>query len=812
MSIVSFHMLRPLIVCLALLPPALAEDAARVFQQQIAPILEARCTDCHGGTKPKAQLSLEAIPTLEHLRTHYHHWYNVLEQIETGTMPPEKADPLASADREALMAWIRGDLTRLLVEQQRREGRSQFRRLSRNDYANTVQDIFGIRPPAIRLMPGDGRVDGYDKVSKALPFSPAATEAQLKMAEATIERMFTHPQDRKTKRLWSRASEQSKGHLLELPDNWNVSFNSDTHSGALRAAKEDGSPGGGSPSPRKPGRHLLRMHVYGYQTDQPLPVGIYAGHVWAYPQILKLLKVIDVPPGTPAIVETEVYLRTNRDNDIPGDGIRLIPLGLGVPVPKNTQASERGKGKPGLAIQWIDIEELEGALPGQDLLFADLTDAMRQAFLYRKTLKSSNIPHEEVESMMHKTFARVGARLFRRDLGEAEVTGLTDRYFAVLDDDTTTLKDAFFTELVSLMTAPDFLCVVEDAGKLNDFALASRLAYFLWNSTPDAELLAVARAGKLGDVAGLRAQTERLLNDPKSDRFVEDFLDQWLGLWGLENTTPDRDLYPEYDDELKFSSPLETRASFRRMLDDNRSVKDFVAPDWAMINERLAELYGIPGVNGFGIRAVKLPADTPFGGIWTQASTLKVTANGTLTSPVKRGVWVSDRLLGISIPPPPSNIQPVVPDTRGAQTLREQLALHSQKGSCKACHARFDPYGFALESFDVMGNFRSRYRKANPEKREGKKWIEGLPVDCTGSTPDGTAFADIRELRKLLASHPEQLARGVVRHLLTYATGEPTSPIDHPAIEAIVSKAATDDYGLRTLLHGVIQSDVFRWK
>ena len=321
----------------------------------------------------------------------------------------------------------------------------------------------------------------------------------------------------------------------------------------------------------------------------------------------------------------------------------------------------------------------------------------------------------------------------------------------------------------------------------------------------------IARQRKLTKPSVLRAQTERLLKDPKSDRFVKDFLDQWLGLWGIDNTTPDKDLYPEYDDELKISSTLETQATFRTMLDNNLSVRDFVAPDWMMINSRLAQLYGVPGVADFKIRKVKLPADTPYGGIWTQASTTKVTANGTLTSPVKRGVWVSDRLLGITIPPPPPNVGAVDPDTRGARTLREQLALHSKKGSCKACHAKFDPYGFALESFDVMGQFRTKYRVSNGEKGK-QRWKEGLPVDCSGTTPGGKSFASIQELRRLLAQRPDQLARGVTRHLLTYATGEPTTPIDQPTVESIVKAAAKDRYGLRSLVHAVVQSQLFQTK
>jgi len=793
----------------------LADDAAKTFQQRVSPILKAACTNCHGGSSFEAGLGLDGNPTIDELSTSYHHWFRVADQVEIGTMPPEGEGTLDAKDKQTLLGWIRGDLTNLLVARQRKEGRSKFRRLSRNEYANTVQDIFGIRPPVKKLMPSDGRVDGYDRSSTALPFSTAVTEGQLAIAELIVEKMFDLPRATMTTRLWANDTGQSKGHALELPDGWWVSFNSDSTSGRLDKEAPDGRriyfPG-----PRKPGLHRLRMHIYGYQTDKPLPVGIYAGHVWAYPQILELLKVVDAPPGKPAIVEADVYLRTGWNSDGPSDdGIRLIPLGLGVPVPKNNLASVLGKGRPGLAIQWVDIVELEETLPGQRLLMAEMPAAIQQAFKQNATLKNApKLSPDEIQAFVTNSFGAIGARLYRRDLNEQELSASVKNYMEAVDAGMP-LKQAFVTEVAAMMTAPDFLCVVENPGRLTEFALASRLSYFLWNSTPDEELLEVARNGQLSDPQVLRAQTERLLRDEKSERFVKDFLDQWLGLWGIDNTTPDKDLYPEYDDLLKFSSVMETQATFRHMLDKNLSVRDFVAPRWAMLNDRLARHYGIPGVQGFAIREIQLPTDTPFGGIWTQASTMKVTANGTLTSPVKRGVWVSDRLLGISIPPPPPTAGAVDPDTRGASTLREQLALHSKEGSCKACHARFDPYGFALESFDVMGNFRTSYRvlaDATSGEKSKQKWIDGLPVDCTGTTPDGKDFADARELRAMLAENPAQLARGVVRHLLTYATGEPATPIDQPAIDAIVRDAARDNYGLRSLVHGIVQSETFRSK
>ena len=794
-----------------------ADDAAATFKDRVLPVLTANCVRCHGGDAPKAKLNLSGERTLDRLRKDSALWFRVMERVEEGSMPPATATPLGPADKQVIAAWVRAELTDSLSDQVRKEGRSKFRRLSRNEYANTVQDLFGIRPPVVRLLPSEGRIDGYDKLSAALPFSSAGTAGTLKITEDLLSRLLNPPspkQQGRTYRLWAFRSEQSNGHILELPDDWKVSFNTDTTSGPLRKERS------GFPGPRVPGVHRLRLSVYAYQTDKPLAFGIYVGHVFAYPQVLDLDKVLEAPPGKPVVLETEVYLRTGRDSDLPtDDGIRLIPFGLGVQVPKNTLASNC-KG-PGLAaVQWVDVEEPEMPLPGDRWLCADMTPAFRDNFLRPgATLKNAKLPTDDITTVLRNTFRRVGARLYRRDLTEAELAAALDRFRKDIEGGVP-LSTAFRDELANLMTAPDFLAVVEQPGPLTDFALASRLAYFLWNSTPDDELLEVARTKRLTDPKVLRAQTERLLNDPRAQRFVNDFVDQWLGLWGIDNTTPDRDLYPEYDDLLKISSVMETRASFQRMLSKNLSVREFVAPQWALVNGPLAKLYGLSGVSGIEFQEVRLPADSPFGGIWTQAATMKVTANGTLTSPVKRGVWVAERLLGIPIPPPPANIEPVEPDTRGAKTLREQLALHAGKGSCRACHARFDSFGFALESFDVMGNFRTKHRVADPDfaklpparRPNQARWREGLPVDCSGVTPDGKVFADVRELRQMLASKPEQLARGVTRHLITYATSEPATQLDQRTIDAIAKGASGDDYGLRSLVHGVVQSELFRSK
>ncbi len=317
----------------------------------------------------------------------------------------------------------------------------------------------------------------------------------------------------------------------------------------------------------------------------------------------------------------------------------------------------------------------------------------------------------------------------------------------------------------------------------------------------------------------LREQTARLLNDPKSRRFVNDFLDYWLDLRKIAATAPDATLYPDYqlDDLLVESMTEETQLFLAELVAKNLGARNLVASDFAMINERLAAHYGIPNVKGVALRRVALPAGSLRGGLMTQASVLKVTANGTTTSPVLRGAWIMERILGQKPPPPPPSVPAVEPDTRGATTIREQLAKHRSEQTCAACHKKIDPAGFALESFDTMGAFRERYRALGvkePVKGFGHNGLSfafglGPKVDASGELPDGRAFADVRELKTLLLKDEEQLARNLVQQLAVYSTGAPVQFADRPEVAKILANCKADGYGVRSLILELVQSRLF---
>jgi hypothetical protein len=324
------------------------------------------------------------------------------------------------------------------------------------------------------------------------------------------------------------------------------------------------------------------------------------------------------------------------------------------------------------------------------------------------------------------------------------------------------------------------LYLEETPGALDDHALASRLSYFLWSAPPDDELRALADTGKLREPATLRVQAERMMQHAKSAAFIENFTDQWLKLSEIDFTTPDANLYPEFDDTLRAAMLAETRGFFHELVARDLSAANIVDSDFTVLNSRLARHYQVPWPGGTGMQRVSLQPENRRGGFISQASVLKVTANGANTSPVIRGVWMLERIMGQHIQPPPANVPALEPDIRGATTVREQLDKHRHIESCAVCHVKIDPPGFALESYDVIGGWRGNYRTAAEGKSDkvgkngkGGTWKEGPPVDASYKMADGTTFAD------------------------------------RDQIEAILEATKVEHYGVRSLVHQIVQSPLF---
>jgi hypothetical protein len=509
------------------------------------------------------------------------------------------------------------------------------------------------------------------------------------------------------------------------------------------------------------------------------------------PRLLRRLGAFDVMPD-PTVNELDVYL-------LKGETIRPDPSRLFRSRPPNYHNPLAEKdGCPGLVYRWLEVEgPILDAWPpaGHVLMFGDPGTPRDPERLLRNFLR----------------------RAYRRPVARDDVA----RFMAVIrkaQDAILPFEEAMIAGYSAVLCSPGFVCLEEKPGPLDPAALASRLSYFLWNSPPDAAL----RAADLGKADVLRAQADRLLDDRKSRRFIDAFLDYWLDLRRVNATSPDAALYPDYylDDLVVESADEEPRLFFQELLRGDLPARNVVASDFVMVNERLADLYGLPKFEGVVLRRTLLPAGSPRGGLMTQAAVLKVTANGTTTSPVLRGAWIMERILGKPPPPPPPSVPAVEPDIRGALTIRDQLDKHRTIPSCAGCHMKIDPAGFALEQFDVMGGRRDRYRalgKGTPPPGFGKngqpfEFHEALPVDASGELPGGGRFRDVIELKELLLRDERQLARNLARQLLVYATGAPIRFGDRSRVEAILDRAKANDYGVKTIIREIVLSDLFRCK
>ncbi|HLF92605.1 MAG TPA: DUF1592 domain-containing protein, partial [Planctomycetota bacterium] len=544
--------------------------------------------------------------------------------------------------------------------------------------------------------------------------------------------------------------------------------------------------------PPEEGTYRVRIHAKGIQSDRPVTLSVHAGDVIVRRRPLHLVGHFDLPADRMTVVEF-----TDRFGKY--DTFHPKPYGTA----GSGKHDHRGAG---IVVGEIEVEgplepwpppSREALLGGTDPVRGTLEDARR-------------------------ILDRLLPRAFRR----TPAPGAADPYLALVKTALgagRSFRDALRIGIKGVLVSPEFLFRKEPAGAggtVDDFALATRLSYFLWSSMPDGPLLETAARGELRTPAGLRAHTERLLSDPKAAAFTRNFTGQWLQLRDIDFTEPDRKLYPEFDELLRASMVSETEAYFAEILRGDRSLVEFVDSDWAMLNARLAAHYGIPGVEGQQIRRVALPKDSPRGGVLTQGAVLKVTANGTNTSPVIRGVWVLDRILGQPAPPPPAGVPAVEPDIRGTTTLREQLAKHRNVPSCGVCHAKIDPPGFALENFDVIGGWRDRYRSLGAGERV-ERYVDvhanvrvqyrlGPPVDASGELAGGAAFREIREFKKLLLRDRDGLARALAGKLTAYSLGRGVGFSDREELDRVVSAVRGRDYGFRSLVHEVVQSVLFR--
>lgn len=795
--------------------PLLASAAAAPAPAALQPFIKTHCVDCHDADIKKGGLDLTSLPfpspeSATPDAAAHKQWVRVFDRVTAGEMPPaDEPRPAATEVRPFLSA-----LGPALTAQHAAHRGTVLRRLNRREYQNTLNDLLGLDLDILARLPEDGRARGFDTVGDALNISGAQLQRYLEVAEFALDSALLvtarPPVIAGTYTFDTERNRQFVGkHWLRRPDGAIVVFNNggfpSTQLPGFRAAA--------------PGAYRVRVTGHGYQTKDPAFFSVIAG-TFNRGADQDIRGWLELPLDQPGTVELTVTLRV-------GDGLKLGPYGLNGPDGHSPikDGPDKYPGE-GLAIHRVEVEgPLLPAWPprGQTLLLGNVTLREVPPANPRAKQRPDYKPTYAATSANPAADARAALRqflpaAFRRPITDAELApyaALFDREFAESQDYLVALR----TAAVAALCAPDFLYLREPAGRLDDYALAARLSYFLTRSAPDAELLALAAAQKISAPATLRAQTDRLLTGPGFDRFITDFTDGWLNLREIEFTTPDRLLYPEFDELLLDSMLRETRAFVRELFTANLGLANVIASDFAMLNHRLARHYGLPPVAGLTLRKTPLATDSRRGGLLTQASILKVSANGTNTSPVVRGIWVLDRILGLPPPPPPPGVPGVEPDIRGATTLREILEKHRSTEACNSCHRTIDPPGFALESYDVIGGWRDRFRSLGAGEQirlrvEGRnvRYRLGPPVDSAGELPSGEKFADFPSFQKLLLSREDDVARCVAEKLLTFATGRELGFSDRPELARLVAASKSHGHPTRDLLHAIVQSSIFRSK
>ena len=769
-------------------------------------LLERYCITCHNERLRTGNLALDATP-LDPIREGADVWEKVLLKLEERAMPPpgRRARP-APAAYDSAAAWLEAALDRA-AETAADPGRPAIHRLNRAEYANAVRDLLGLEIDAAALLPADDLSFGFDNNADLLSVSPALMERYVSAAHKVSRTAVGDRRLRPTAETYEISRTRVQEHRAG-------------------SAMPFGSRGGVAVRHRFPldGEYELRVrlqrdivgNIYGLTREERIELRIdgeqvavfrvggdsdcgrasLAGYHGCMDADDQLVARVAVRAGTRDVGAT--FLRRTLAPE--GLTPRRVPVSSFIlSAAKDPPASER------MAIDQLVVDGPYGAADPGD------TASRRRIFACRpdESTPSGGEARDSARSVeaacARRILGTLARRAYRRPATEADVATLMGFYAAGRAE--TGFDGGIQRALTRLLVDPEFLFRLETdapgtapgaAYHLSDLELASRLSFFLWSSIPDDDLLEDAAAGRLRDPATLERHVRRMLADRRSEALVGNFVAQWLHLRNMNRVTPDVNRFPEFDDNLRDALARETELLVASELRADRGVPDLLTADYTFVDERLARHYGIPGVYGSRFRRVELGAGAPGGrgGLLGHGSILTVTSHATRTSPVLRGKWVLENILGAPPPPPPDDVPALDENAPGGphRSVRERLEQHRANPVCASCHARMDPLGFALEGFDGIG----RWREADG----------GARLDTAATLPDGTAFDGPTELRAVLAERREAFVRTVAARMLTYALGRGLGAHDQPAVRRIVREAAPE-YRWSSLVLGIARSVPF---
>jgi hypothetical protein len=737
-----------------------------LFDKEIGPLYAKYCGGCHGGKEAVGGMDLSGDKTFAQALKNRKHWDKAILNVDAGNMPPPNMPQPTLAERKKMVDAFQGLLTQIDC-QLNDPGRVTMRRLNRAEYNNTVRDLLSVDLRLADAFPSDDVGYGFDNIGDVLSLSPLLMEKYL------------------------AAGEKAAKAAIQAAENG-------TRSSRIAAADFQG---GGSPLDGGPARSLASTGEATYEYDFREP-GEYVVSVgaWAHqagPENAKLALRV----GSPEQEVFEIAARAGniqtvkKQVTIPEKGRKKIGIDFVNDYYEPNHPDKKLRGDRNLMVEWVEIKPVNGGggLPASHVKLI--------------TARPDENAAPAWDAASKKVLTPFLKRAFRRPPTEAEITRF-QRITRLALDNRQTFERGIQLAVQAALVSPAFLFRVETdpkpddpkaRRKLTDFELATRLSYFLWSSMPDDRLLGLASAGKLSDPTTLQAELKRMLKDPKAKALADNFAGQWLQLRKLSVVQPDTGRFPSFDESLRQAMKAEAESFFTHVVQQDRSILEFLDSDYTFLNERLAKHYGIPGVSGPQLRKVAL-TDGKHGGLLTQAAVLTLTSNPGRTSPVKRGKWVMENILGTPPPPAPPNVPALdKPDNQVEQktmTVRQRLEEHRKNPSCASCHRQMDSIGFALERFDGIGAWREK---------------DGFyAIDTSGELADGTKFSDAVSLKKVLLGRKTQFTKTLTEKLLTYAIGRGIEPTDRCNIDAMAGTVAQSGFRFSAVVEAIVASPPFR--
>ena len=754
----------------------------------IQPLVNRYCVRCHGPATQKGDLRLDRLSDLDPAT-----FETIYEQLAAGLMPPDDQRQPTSAERTMLMRHVLE-----LAKMDSVVTASGLRRLNKREYGNTVRDLLGLRngtfDPSEYIY--DDEIDeGFDTAAESLVISNELLMEYMDAAEKSLRHALFTGENAKPA---AQVTNVRVGKMAGVGGGRYIN-NQGNHVICRCGGKSMVYDGQSTRTMKIPGRYTITVTAAGVDRDHypvrfaPVngPVimgfGVKQNVAASVSSKSKLLKTFELKDEVDQTFQFDVWIDKDHFpyfSFVNGSGKPITQVRSNIRrrkiAPSAMKAPYRG---PGIRIGRFKIEgPFLDEWPAESI---------------RTTYDSEAIPNLAVAAAREEVVLRFAHRAFRRSVSKSEVAPYLD-YLNRQRTRGASWHDAIIKTFAAMMSSVDFLYIREGEGKLDAYALANRLSYFLWSTMPDAELFALAKSGKLNEPTVLRQQIVRLLSDERSTRFSNSFADQWLSLDELGSMPPDvksREFKDYFRDKLEPAMLEETRRFFRHVLQENRSVGDFIESDYSFVNNGLAKLYGVP-FSGDGSEFVKVnfPPNAKRGGLLGHGSILTLTANGVETSPVERGVWVLADFLGTPPPPPPKEVPAITPDLNGAETVRDLLEKHRSDKACMECHRRMDPLGFALEAYDPIGRFRTQYSKTQSVSTKGNYL--------------GKDFADVDELKQILASDIRPFARNLVIRIAEYAKGRTLVAADYGTMESILDEAERNDFKLKNIVIAIATSEL----